>query len=907
MKVISTKRGETWNITNYTIDVEKACLKDKYIENPSVVAVLSNPKRDDIIVVGYESGVINEWDVKEKKVLRSYLFDHKLLTMDWNAKGTKILAGYVNGEVAIWRHKKHSAKKIYFPSKSDEQPIKKIICTTIKGDKAYFILGGTNETNMITVDTGKDRTNIYLCRESQEIRDFLLIYKDPRSKRDPKYIISITQQGIIDIHTLSNNIVKYLDPPEIIYPNNNNLTILSYTYEIDKNFYEHLLLVNNSISEVDNNSPISGGEICKRIRNYIILVTLNSDGKVQIWNISSTSSVNLLHSISIPSQPSCITMCQYSRRIIVGCLNGDVFIFEFILSDVILDPENDNINLTDGKVKNEDKTSSIQSMNDLKSYKKTKSSSNLKQEIKVIQVSDVSNNNIIKSKSENVLTQDDKMINKTYINDDKKEMNDIELDQIDNNNEKREDSPNKKRERSKSIKQSGFVLSKYFTIDKSVSCITYENFYNLLSLGSSDGNVYVFDITEETPKPIYESKINSNKIMKLEFIETMNKEFKQFYLLAYTENGSIIPINLTEKKSMKEIKRRSKFIQSFITDFKGSTVMIRKRQWREDDSSYKHNIYEAPIKKNEKKQTLNDKKLEIRKKLLEKSQSLRNKDNNINKNEEELNIIGKQTWNIEKFLIFCTENELCIFTLPFFTLIQKIKFLKPIKFYGKAGKYILRDGEDIYESIIYTIDEEMNFHVLTLMDLKNISENPINLSDYGIKDISMNIDPIKISCLENGKIIFISERSETFLLNLFYDSKNIKDFLPKLITVDSSNLTTRRKSTFREVRSALGSKKELNLSKIFIENETKNEQNFIKGKDDSHDNKTTTDQKTNQNTNNINYKGNDDIKDILSDTKEMLNERGKKLEKLSEKTEALQSEAQTFAELARQLLEKSKR
>lgn len=868
-----------------------------------VISVLTNPKRDDIVAIGYESGIIVEWDIKSRKCIAVYEFTHNLVSICWDIKGQKIYAGYENGEMAIWKHKRAAAKRKYFPIQTNLTlpPIRKILVTSIRGDRVVFVLGGCYEPNMIIMDAEKEKHHIFLCDESHEIRDVSLIFKYPDSQTDPTHILWVTQKGEVGAHSLHHYQTKQLNPPSIRTCNPKNSIVSTILVPIDSEFYEHLNFLKEDEEFMPDAWPVRGGIdifIDSEMNPYLLL-TLHEEGSVRLWASLSSCHLSYLFEIESIEKPSCFDFCVSSRQLFIGSWEGNVVYYEFHKE------ENEHVDSTT----RERTMSHSKSMTNIREVDKKEAPT------------------LRHSKSRDSLESLTRSPDTTIT----------------------------------TTKKNGFSVSCELEHDLPIVVIKYESRLELLAVATDDGRVYIYRKEEGTFKRILSSKFSSQKVSKFEFCEVTMKDGHHLILFIFYMNGTVIPMSVTTQKKLDVLDRSHLFLDSFLVDGKGVDITQGEKIWKpiyKDDefvgveAKIKPRIAKSPSKAN-----LEDKKAELRSQLKQSTSAQRSPSKatimtpshslvqNKNTSKPTKKVCGFEYTDLEapptpleKYLIICSIHEICVYTIPEFSLIQKKKMNECMSWYGKAS--IQKSFDDGAENCIYGVDHHGNIHVWTLLGLHPVlKEKKFNLNDYGVKDLSP-LEMRKTCYSENGRFFMFSEKEETFSLNLLI--ANTAFSRPTLITYHPSQIVKKPKSTLRGL---LGSKKEVNLQKVFdnyqseskeskrdlnrkddkIKSakkksdeeisedspETSRKQNLKNSSNDSDTSNTTLDAKEQDvkksATKDTSQKGTKEIGELMAEANIKLQERGERLNLLSEKTERMETESSNFASMARQLKESQKR
>ena len=382
---VSVVNVDTWSKSLYRIQTKDLQLPST-ISDFSVVSIAINPERDDIILLGFACGAINEWEIKTAKVLRRYLSDKALTFVTWDPSGNKFIAGHANGELVVWTRKKSIADEVYHPIINPQRPnaIKRVYWVAPKpssSDQTIVALGGTDFYNGLVVENlkQKKRTYVPLAPKGVELRDARLVFapvgsagslsssassssSTPASpansatapSMEPVAVIAVDARGSIYVHALNGEIDERGLLPSVNPPlpfSLDSVHVLASLVVSEPNGLLQDLVATGNIDPTDALKgqtsslmwPLTGGIFTIDPNTTpVILITLMSNNSVIFWDLSMRNCRVPIYRIRLPGVVNAKTnlvfdFCSSSRILHVG--NGsDVFVYHFC-------PETRNVEL----------------------------------------------------------------------------------------------------------------------------------------------------------------------------------------------------------------------------------------------------------------------------------------------------------------------------------------------------------------------------------------------------------------------------------------------------------------------------------------------------------------------------------------------------------------------------------
>lgn len=384
---IGLKNGEIQvvNVEGWSKSLYRIQLKDVQIPTNvadlSVVSIAINPERDDIVLLGYACGAINEWEIKTTKVLRRYLADKPLTSLTWDPSGNKFLAGHANGELVLWTRKKSMADEMYHPIINPQRPnaVKRVFWVAPKpssSDTTVITLGGTDFPHGIVIENlkQKKRTFVPLSPKGLELKDAKLVYapiqtlgssssssssapgspSNTAPSMEAVAVVAVNVKGNIFVHALNSEVDERGLLPSVNAPlpfSLDGVSVLASQIVSEPNGLLQDLVAVGNIDPTDALKgqtspllwPLNGGIFTLTPNTVpVILITLMSNNTVIFWDMSMRNCHVPIYRIRLPGVIGPKTnlvfdFCASSRILHVGNTN-DVFVYHF-------SPETQNVEL----------------------------------------------------------------------------------------------------------------------------------------------------------------------------------------------------------------------------------------------------------------------------------------------------------------------------------------------------------------------------------------------------------------------------------------------------------------------------------------------------------------------------------------------------------------------------------
>lgn len=107
---IGTEKGnihvanvETFELSGYSIAWNKAIELSRKTHPGSVIHISECPQDSNKLLIGYESGCIVLWDLKNRNADGRYYYTENLLSLSWHYEGKQFVASHADGSLITWQ------------------------------------------------------------------------------------------------------------------------------------------------------------------------------------------------------------------------------------------------------------------------------------------------------------------------------------------------------------------------------------------------------------------------------------------------------------------------------------------------------------------------------------------------------------------------------------------------------------------------------------------------------------------------------------------------------------------------------------------------------------------------------------------------------------------------------------
>ncbi|XP_044259756.1 syntaxin-binding protein 5 isoform X4 [Tribolium madens] len=371
---VGTERGnvhvvhiESFVLSGYIINWNKAIEVSRKTHPGALVHLSDNPLDASKLLVGYESGQIVLWDLRNKAAEMRWQTS-ELKSVAWHHEGKQFMCSHADGTLTTWSIKDRTKylcisqphAKVNKDGKAEQcKPINKVEWKSSRTGEAYVIFSGgmpydqAGRTPSITVVHNK--TTTVLEMESNVI-DFITLCESFYSNelQEPYAIIALLQNDLVvmDLQTAGFPCLENPYPMDI---HESPVTCCSYLADCPADLIPAFYSVGRAsgskrqgFSEMD--WPISGGSWSAQSCSYSeIILTGHADGSIKFWD-ASAGTLQVLYKLKTakifekqrarsldkeedPFAIEIISLCPESRKLCVAGASSHVILFTYKKSE----------------------------------------------------------------------------------------------------------------------------------------------------------------------------------------------------------------------------------------------------------------------------------------------------------------------------------------------------------------------------------------------------------------------------------------------------------------------------------------------------------------------------------------------------------------------------------------------
>ncbi|XP_053396743.1 syntaxin-binding protein 5-like isoform X2 [Mercenaria mercenaria] len=311
---VGTERGnihivniESFMLSGYVINWNKAIELSRKTHPGPVLHLSDNPLDPGKLLVGFESGAIVLWDLKNKTADFRYQAHESLRSITWHHEGKQFMSCHTDGSLLTWNIKSQGKPvSIITPHAKVGKDGRPDACKAITkvewkssrtGDPLIIFSGGMSydragRTPCITVMSGKNTTVLEM---EHTIIDFVVLCETPWQNdfQDPYAIVVLLQNDLVVIDLTSPGYPCFENP----YPmdiHESPVTACQYFADCQTDLIPALYSVGSSKHKRTGFSekvwPIKGGQWGTATSSYSeIIVTGHADGSLKFWDASAVT------------------------------------------------------------------------------------------------------------------------------------------------------------------------------------------------------------------------------------------------------------------------------------------------------------------------------------------------------------------------------------------------------------------------------------------------------------------------------------------------------------------------------------------------------------------------------------------------------------------------------------------
>uniref|UniRef100_A0A131XYK7 Syntaxin-binding protein 5-like n=1 Tax=Ixodes ricinus TaxID=34613 RepID=A0A131XYK7_IXORI len=311
---IGTERGnlhvvniESFTLSGYVINWNKAIELSRKTHPGAVVHISDNPVDANKLLVGFETGALVLWDLRNRAADVRFQHTEALHSVTWHHEGKQFMCSHADGSLTTWNIRMPAKPvNIIFPhvrntkeGKPDPcKPIYKAEWRTLRGADSFVIFSGglpfekSGQTPALTVIHGKTTTVLEM---EHNIVDFVTLCETPFQSdfHEPYAVVVLLQNDLVVVDLTSQGYPCFQNPYSMDL-HESPVTFCTYLADCPTDlipaFYSVGSKANKRSGFSDKEWPISGGEWGTSTVSYPeVIVTGHADGSLKVWDASSVT------------------------------------------------------------------------------------------------------------------------------------------------------------------------------------------------------------------------------------------------------------------------------------------------------------------------------------------------------------------------------------------------------------------------------------------------------------------------------------------------------------------------------------------------------------------------------------------------------------------------------------------
>lgn len=311
---IGTERGnlhvvniESFTLSGYVVNWNKAIELSRKTHPGAVVHVSDNPVDANKLLIGFETGALVLWDLRNRAADARFQHSEALHSVAWHHEGKQFMCSHSDGSLTTWNIRAPSKPvNVIFPhvrntkeGKPDPcKPIYKAEWKTVRGADSFVIFSGglpfdkSGQTPALTVIHGKTTTVLEM---EHNIVDFVTLCETPFQSdfHEPYAVVVLLQNDLVVVDLTSQGYPCFQNPYSMDL-HESPVTFCTYLADCPTDlipaFYSVGSKANKRGGFSEKEWPISGGEWGTSTVSYPeVIITGHADGSLKVWDASSVT------------------------------------------------------------------------------------------------------------------------------------------------------------------------------------------------------------------------------------------------------------------------------------------------------------------------------------------------------------------------------------------------------------------------------------------------------------------------------------------------------------------------------------------------------------------------------------------------------------------------------------------
>ncbi|XP_076258837.1 syntaxin-binding protein tomosyn isoform X4 [Rhynchophorus ferrugineus] len=353
---------ENFSLSGYVINWNKAIELTRKTHPGCIVHLSDNPLDASKLLIGYESGQIVLWDLRNRSSEMRWQAS-ELRSIAWHYEGKQFMCSHTDGTLTTWNIR-NNQKYVHISQphaklNKDNRPeqcktINKVEWKSSKSGEAYVIFSGGMPYDQIrtpSITVVHNKTTTVLEMEHNVI-DFVTLCESPyvSDVQEPFAIIALLQNDLV-VMDLQTPGFPCLENPYPMDIHESPVTCVSYLADCPADLIPAFYSVGRAgaikrqgYSDMD--WPISGGSWSAQACSYAeVILTGHADGSIKFWD-ASAGTLQVLYKLKTakvfekpktrsvdadddPFAIHLISLCPESRKLCVAGASSHVILFTY--------------------------------------------------------------------------------------------------------------------------------------------------------------------------------------------------------------------------------------------------------------------------------------------------------------------------------------------------------------------------------------------------------------------------------------------------------------------------------------------------------------------------------------------------------------------------------------------------
>ncbi|XP_060525863.1 LOW QUALITY PROTEIN: syntaxin-binding protein 5 [Cylas formicarius] len=358
---------ESFSLSGYVINWNKTIELTRKTHPGAIVHLSDNPLDASKLLIGYESGQIVLWDLRNRSTDMRWLTG-ELRSIAWHYEGKQFMCSHTDGTLTTWSLKNNQKyvhisqphAKLNKDGKPEQcKPIHKIEWKSNRSGESYVIFSGgmpydqAGRTPSVTVVYSKTTTVLEM---EHNVVDFVTLCESPYASdmQEPYAIIALLQNDLV-VMDLQTPGFPCLENPYPMDLHESPVTCCTYLADCPADLIPAFYSVGRAgamkrqgYSEMD--WPINGGSWSAQACSYAeVILTGHADGSIKFWD-ASAGTLQVLYKLKTtkvfekpktrsldaeddPFAIHLISLCPESRKMCIAGASSHVILFTYKKSE----------------------------------------------------------------------------------------------------------------------------------------------------------------------------------------------------------------------------------------------------------------------------------------------------------------------------------------------------------------------------------------------------------------------------------------------------------------------------------------------------------------------------------------------------------------------------------------------